>query len=153
MILFRFYSYFLKKSPVLTSKNRRVWEGGRKRENQNGNFSGWNRASTNSCPSSATRRFSLPLSSSNFVPRLSPTSHPPPLRYQLFLPSSLSLYLHLCDLNYDWFVKVKAGPKRSEFPSTRPLSASLVSKLSTEATTSSQGKLSGRVCFIVTYRL
>ena len=151
MILFRFYSYFLKKSPVLTSKNRRVWEGGRKRENQNGNFSGWNRASTNSCPSSATRRFSLPLSSSNFVPRLSPTSHPPPLRYQLFLPSSLSLYLHLCDLNYDWFVKVKAGPKRSEFPSTRPLCNRFPCLQAPYR--SHQGKLSGRACFIVTYRL
>ncbi|XP_050247632.1 uncharacterized protein LOC126695063 isoform X2 [Quercus robur] len=46
------------------------------------------RASTNSSPSSsATRRFSLPLPlpprSSNFVPRLSPTSHPPPLRLRL----------------------------------------------------------------------
>ncbi|KAL0001366.1 hypothetical protein SO802_015147 [Lithocarpus litseifolius] len=77
------------------------------------------RASTNSSPSSATRRFSLPLPprSSNFVPRLSPTSRPPP-------PLRLRLV-------------------RREVSSLQPVhsaiaSASLVSKLPTEATTSSQ---------------
>uniref|UniRef100_A0A7N2R8Z0 Uncharacterized protein n=1 Tax=Quercus lobata TaxID=97700 RepID=A0A7N2R8Z0_QUELO len=76
------------------------------------------RASTNSSTPSARRRFSLPLPlplpprSSNFVPRLSPTSHPPPLRLV-----------------------------RREVSSLQPVHfaiASLVSKLPTEATTSSQ---------------
>ncbi|KAK7827326.1 hypothetical protein CFP56_031206 [Quercus suber] len=95
------------------------------------------RASTNTSPSSATRRFSLPLPlplpprSSNFVPRLSPTSHPPPLRLRL--------------------VRREVSPLQPVHSAIA--SASIVSKLPTEATTSSQGKFSGRACFIVTYRL
>ncbi|GMY31932.1 hypothetical protein FCV25MIE_27174 [Fagus crenata] len=80
------------------------------------------RASTNS--SSATRRFSLPPRSSNFLPHRSPTSPPPPVRLVRRELSSL-LPIH-----------------------SAIASACLVSKLPSEASTSSEGKLVFYCCYI-----
>lgn len=97
-------------------------------------------------PSSATRRFSLPPRTSNFVPHRSPTSSPPLRCY------SFSLSLALCTLtliisNPFWTLIGLKRLLRRELSSLQPVhsaiaSACLVSKLPSEASTSTEGNLS-----------
>ncbi len=103
------------------------------------------RASTNS--SSATRRFSLPSRSSNFVPHRSPIPSPSPLRYYSFSPSLALCGLILIISNPFWILIGLKRLLRRELSSLQPVhsviaSACLVSKLPSEASTSTEGKLS-----------